>query len=143
MCKKVREGARLEKVPGIGPITAATVASRLVERSFPHSDSFVAYCGLDVAIKQSGQKRGNYGLTKQGDAELRRLLYLCAQSSVRAKNSPFKAHYEREQAKGLSKTAALCAVARKMARLCWSLVEHNQSYDPDRVYQQPKQSPNS
>jgi transposase len=126
----------LQKVPGIGPVTAATLASRLSGRSFARSDAFVAYCGLDIAIKQSGQKRGNSGLTKQGDAELRRLLYLCAQSSLRAKNSPFKAHYERERRKGLSSTAALCAVARKMARLCWSLVQHNQSYDPERVYQQ-------
>jgi transposase len=64
----------LQKVPGIGPVTAATLASRLAGRSFARSDAFVAYCGLDIAIKQSGQKRGNGGLTKQGDAELRRLL---------------------------------------------------------------------
>lgn len=129
----------LMRVPGIGQITASTIAARMVDRSFPHSDSFVAYCGLDIAIKQSGQKRGNHGLTKQGDAELRRLLYLCAKSSIRAKNSPFKEHYEREQKKGYSKTAALCAVARKMARLCWALVQHNESYDRERVYNLPKE----
>ncbi len=131
--------SELQKVPGIGPVTAATLSSRLAGRSFPRSDSFVAYCGLDITVKQSGYKRGNHGLTKQGDAELRRLLFLCAQSSLRAKNSPFKAHYERERQKGLSSTAALCAVARKMARLCWSLVTHGGSYDPERVYQQPQQ----
>lgn len=129
----------LQKVPGIGPVTAVTVASRLSGRHFTHSDQFVAYCGLDVAIRQSGQKHGQCGLTKQGDAELRRLLYLAAQANLRTKDSPFKAHYERERAKGLSSTAALCAVARKLARLCWSLVTHGTTYDPNRVYQQNSQ----
>ena len=82
-------------------------------------------------------------MTKQGDAELRRLLYLCAKSSLRAKGSPFKDQYEREKAKGLSNKAALCAVARKMAKVCWSIVQHSTEYDPDRVYQQShvKQQP--
>ena len=76
-------------------------------------------------------------MSKQGDAELRRLFYRCAQASLRAKESPFVAQYEREQKKGLSKTAALCAVARKMARLCWSLAHHETEYDPGRVYRSP------
>ncbi len=134
--------AELEKVPGIGKVTAATLASRLAGRTFGHSDQFVAYCGLDVGVRQSGKKHGQTGLTKQGDGELRRLLYLAAQSNLRSKNSPFKAQYEKERAKGLSSTAALCAVARKLARLAWSLHKHGTPYDPSRVHQQnPSHSP--
>lgn len=128
--------AELEKVPGIGKVTAATLASRLAARTFSHSDAFVAYCGLDVGVRQSGKKIGHTGLTKQGDGELRRLLYLAAQSNLRSKNSPFKAQYNRERDKGLSSTAALCAVARKLARLAWSLHKHRTPYDPKRVHQQ-------
>ena len=43
--------------------------------------------------------------------------------------------YERELAKGLAKTAALCVVARKMARLCWSLHKYGTVYDSARVGQ--------
>ena len=128
--------AELEKVPGIGKATAATLASRLAAHPFSHSDAFVAYCGLDVGVRLSGKRSGQSGLTKQGDGELRRLLYLAAPANLRAKNSPFKAQYERERAKGLSSTAALCAVARKLARLAWSLHKHGTSYDPGRVHQQ-------
>jgi len=127
----------LQKVPGIGPVVSASLVSRLSARSFGHSDQFVAYCGLDVRIRQSGKKSGQVGLSKQGDAELRRLLFLAAQSSLRAKDSPFKAQYERERAKGLASTAALCAVARKIARLAWSLVHNGSTYDPQRIYKQP------
>lgn len=132
---KIVEG--LQKVPGIGPIVSATVGSCLTSHQFSHSDQFVAYCGLDVRICQSGQRRGYLTLSKQGPAELRRLLFVAAKASLNAKESPFKAQYEREQKKGLSTTAALCAVARKMARLCWSIAHYGTSYDPERVYQQP------
>jgi transposase len=126
--------ARLRAVPGIGAVTAAAVALRLATTPFGHPDQFVAYIGLDVGVRQSGRRRGDYGLTHQGDAELRRLLYLCAQASLRVKVSPFAGQYQRELAKGLCKKAAICAVARKIARLCWSLVRHGSQYDPARVY---------
>jgi transposase len=131
--------ARLQQVHGIGPVTAAAVAVRLSRSDFTHPDQFVSFIGLDVRVRQSGQRKGHMGLTRQGDAQLRRLLYLCAQASLRAKDSPFLAQYEREQKKGLSKTAALCAVARKLARLCWSLARHGTEYDPQRVYRHPSQ----
>ena len=136
---EMKVAKELQKVPGIGPIVSATLASCLTSHHFNHSDQFVAYCGLDVRVCQSGQKRGYLTLSKQGPAELRRLLYVAAQASLCAKDSPFKAQYERERAKGLTSTAALCAVSRKMARLCWSIVHHGTSYDPQRIYQQPQQ----
>lgn len=134
----------LLKVPGIGPLTAASATVCLAARQFEHSDQFIAYIGLDVKIRQSGPRRGELGLTKQGDAELRRLFYLAARASCRAKDSPFAAQYERELAKGMSNTAAHNAVARKLARLCWSLHHHEGAYDPERVYTQPRRAqPNS
>jgi transposase len=127
--------AELKRVQGIGLITAATAASRLAARVFGRADQWVAYLGYDIGIRQSGKREGEWGLTKQGDAELRRLFYLCAKASLRTKDSPFRAQYERELKKGLKKTAALCAVARKLARLVWSLWQHGSRYEPTRVYQ--------
>lgn len=128
----------LDGVPGIGPVTAAAVTSRLAAKRFEHPDSFVAYIGLDIGVVQSGKRKGERGLTKQGDAEIRRLLYVCAKANLRCKESPFKAQFEKELAKGLSKTAALNAVARKLAKVCWSLHRHGTQYDAGRVNTQPK-----
>jgi transposase len=132
----------LAKVPGIGKVTAAALASRLSGNRFSHPDKLVAYLGLDVGVQQSGKRRGERGLTKQGDAELRRLLFLCASASLRAKDPVFKDQYEREKAKGLPTTAALCAVARKMAKVCWSIARYGTDYDPARVRQQIPQPKN-
>lgn len=130
--------ARLDAIPGVGPVTAAAVATCLAGKRFDHPDQFVAYVGLDVRVRESGQRRGQGSLSKQGDAELRRLLYLCAQANLRVRDpeNPFKAQYARERAKGMSSTAATCAVARKLARTCWSLVRHDTMYDAKRVGQQ-------
>lgn len=131
--------AELDRIPGVGPVTAAAVAACLTSREFAHPDAFVAYLGLDVRVRDSGQRTGRRALSKRGDAELRRLLYLCAQANLRARDpeNPFRVQYERERAKGLSTTAALNAVARKLARTCWSIVTHGTRYDPARVHRQP------
>jgi transposase len=132
------ERVELQAVPGIGKVTATAAVSRLKSKRFTDPNQFVAYIGLDVAVLQSGKRKGEKGLTKQGDGELRRLFYLCARASLTARDSPFKAQYERERAKGLPKTAALNAVARKMAKVCWSLFTHGSKYQPEFVYQQRK-----
>jgi transposase len=131
--------AQLRQIPGIGPVIGAALAARLSARTFTSSDEFVAYVGLDVGVVQSGKRKGERGLTKQGDAELRRLLYLAAAANVRSQ-SPFGAQYRRELAKGLSKIGALNAVARKLARVSWSLAKHGGDYQAARV-NQPAQTP--
>lgn len=131
--------ARLQGIPGVGPVTAAAVAVCLTSKEFGHPDQFVAYVGLDIRVRDSGQRRGQRTLSHHGDAEIRRLLYLCAQANLRSKEpeNPFRQQYERERAKGLSSTGAVCAVARKPARTCWSLVTHGTEYEGARVNHQP------
>jgi len=128
---------RLDGVPGIGTVTAAAVNACLQRCAFSHPDQFVAYVGLDITVRESGKKKGKREVSQRGDAELRRLLYLAAQSNLRCKQSPFKDQYAREKAKGLTHTGAVCAVARKLAKVCWSLVKHGGEYAAERVGQQP------
>jgi transposase len=128
---------RLQAVPGFGPVAAAALVVRLQSIPFAGYDQFVAYVGLDLRVSESGQRRGRRTLSQQGEAELRRLLYLCAQASIRTKGSPFARQYERELAKGLAKPQALCAVARKLAKVAWAMVRTGADYDSARVYSRP------
>jgi hypothetical protein len=59
----------------------------------------------------------------------------CAACSAR--DTTVAERYAREQAKSLAKTAALNAVARKLARVAWSIVTHGTQYDPHRADSQP------
>ena len=130
---------RLDEIPGIGPVTAAALAACFASHTFSRPDQFVADIGLDVRVRDSGQHSGQRTLSKRGNAELRRLLYLGAQATLRSRDpeNPFKAQYQREQDKGLSSTAALNAVARTLARTAWSIATHHTTYDPARVHRQP------
>ena len=127
----------LRAVPGFGPVTAAALAACLVEKQFTQPGQFVAYLGLDIRVHQSGRRSGQFGLSKHGDAELRRLLYIAALGAAQSRDTTFATRYAREQAKGLAKAAALNAVARKLAKVAWSLIAHNSTYDPQRVDRQP------
>ena len=88
----------------------------------PSSDAFVAFMGLDVRMRESGKYRGKRKLTKRGEAELRRLLYCAAQGS--RSYHRFEDYYQRQLDKGMSKIAAKVALARKLARIAFALMQN-------------------
>ncbi len=132
-------GTRLQAVEGVGVISSSAFAARLVSKDFVHPDKWVAYCGMDIAVRQSGKRKGEKGLTHEGDAELRRLAYVCAQAAVRTKGSPFRKQFEREREKGRCKVAAYCAVARKILKVVWALHHSGGTYDPSLVGISPQE----
>jgi transposase len=79
----------------------------------------------------SGQKVGQRRLSKRGPAEWRRLLFNAAMSASRTK--AWKEHYERERAKGLSRTAALNVLARKLVRVAFGLFKSHQHFDATKI----------
>jgi transposase len=134
--KDFQQASRISAVPGFGPVLTAALLVRLLSTNFKSSDAFVAYVGLDLKVRESGNHKGRRFLSHNGDAELRRLLYLAAQASIRAKDSPFSKIYHDHKARGLTSTEAICVVARKLARTAWSIVKYNTAYDPTRVSSQ-------
>jgi transposase len=135
--------ARFREIPGVGAVTSAAAASRLVSKHFVSADAFVAYVGLDVRVAESGKRKGKAVLSRRGDAEMRRLFYLCAQASIRCKSSPYRETYQRlTKEKGMPTTKALCAIARKIAMMCWSIERYGTRYDPARVHQNPARRQN-
>ena len=122
---------RLQTEPGVGPVIAAHLVEVLSRFRFQNSDALVAHTGLDPRPNQSGQKIGRRRLTHHGDAGLRSMLYLGAMAACR--KQPWKTLYELHRAKGLPSTAAYVVVARKLARIAFTLFKSGQSYDPTRL----------
>jgi transposase len=134
--KTIPQYSLLIKTPGFGPLVTAYLIALLSSGTFQRSDSFVAFIGLDLRVRESGKLKGKRKLSKRGDPEARRLLYLAAFAACRAQ-SPFRELYEHYIGKGFSKTEATVFVARKLARVAWSIYKHNQPYIPGRVRNQP------
>jgi len=120
-------------IPGVGPCNAAALVAAYHRGAFASSDAFVAYMGLDVRIRESGQFKGKRKLTKHGEPELRRLLY-CASHAARH-HQRFADYYQRLVNKGLSKIAARVALARKLARIAFTLMTKHQSFtETEKIY---------
>jgi transposase len=119
---------RCQDIEGVGPITAAALVMAFARGRFANSDAFIAFLGLDVRIRDSGRKRGQRKLTKQGDGELRRLLYLAA---MQAKAKPAWQHFfQRHLERGLARVQALNVLARKLARVAFALMKNETDYVP-------------
>jgi len=126
---------RLQSVVGIGPIVGMSLANLLQRVPFRNADALVAFLGYDPRPEDSGQKRGRRRLSKRGPAELRRLLFTAAMAA--SKCNAWKPLYQHYRNKGLSTTAALCIIARKIARTAWSIFKHKTTFDPKRLACQP------
>lgn len=122
---------RITSVPGIGLLSGSVLLGlfqRLAQRS---ADAVIAFLGLDPRPMDSGQKVGLRRLSKRGPAEWRRLLFNAAMSASRTK--AWKAHYERERAKGLPRTAALNVLARKLVRVAFGLFKSGNHFDASKI----------
>lgn len=117
-------------IPGIGPLNAAALVTIYHRGVFSSADAFVAYIGFDVRLRESGRFKGKRKITKRGPAEVRRLLY-CAAKPSRC-HEPFAEYHQRQLDKGLSKTAANCILARKLARLAFALMAKQESFKERR-----------
>jgi transposase len=122
---------RLCTITGVGPVVGTALVNTLERVPVKSADAFVAFTGLDPRPDDSGQHRGKRRLSKRGPAELRRLLYLAALSAVKTK--PWRLLYEHYRARGLSSTAALVILARRIARTAWSIYTYKTEFDPTRL----------
>jgi transposase len=120
----------LETIPGVGPRVADHMTALLAGRTFDCAEQLAAYLGLVPVQWESGSSvRGRPRMSKAGPAHLRKLLYMPA-VVARRYNPHIKALTERLLAKGKSKMAAIGAAMRKLAHLCFGVVNSGMPYDP-------------
>jgi transposase len=122
---------RLHGVVGFGPLLSTTMAHALTRHPFKNCDAFIAYVGLDPRARDSGQLRGRRFLSKRGPAEMRRLLFTAAMSAART--TLWRPFYQRYRDRGIPTTAALVILARKLARIAFSILRHGTAFNPQLV----------
>ena len=122
---------RVCTICGVGPVVGTALVNALERVPVKSADAFVAFTGLDPRPDDSGQHRGKRRLSKRGPSELRRLLYLAALSA--AKTKTWRPLYQHYRAKGLSSTATLVILARRIARTAWSIYTYKTDFDPARL----------
>lgn len=129
----------LQTITGIGVINSVALTHRFDRTAFANSDAVVAAYGLDPRPKDSGNHLGKRRLTKQGNAEDRRLIYLAAQSA--SKTALFRPLYRALLDKGFATTAAIVIIARKLLRIAFALWTTGQPFDPQKIGKNNCQKP--
>lgn len=126
-----RKRRQLQTITGIGFVNSAAMTHRFDRTPFANSDAVVASYGMDPRPKDSGDKTGKRRLTKEGNPEDRRLIYLAAQAA--SKTKVFNPIYKTLLAKGFSTTEAIVIIARKLLRIAFAVWTTGQPFDPDKV----------
>lgn len=120
----------LETVVSVGAVASASMTCVFARIPFSRSDSVIAFTGLDPRAKDSGKKRGERHITKNGPAHFRRTIWLCGFSACHSKL--FKPRYQALRARGVSTTEAIMILGRKILRISWAIWTSNQPFDPTR-----------
>jgi len=131
--------ARLRQIPGVGLMSStALVASVGNPHRFPSARHLSSWLGLTPSERSCGHRRRLGRISKQGDCYLRMLLVHGARSVLAHAKRLARAGQELdslqrwaaslEQRVGHNK--ATCALANKLARLCWATWTGGQDYRP-------------
>lgn len=113
---------RLSTIPGVSEAGASMIIAEVgsFER-FGHIKQFIAYCGLDPSVHQSGGKSQVYGkLSKRGSPLLRTTFFQAAMGSWQGY---FRSLYDFQREKQRSYTETLIIIARKIARIVYAIAK--------------------
>jgi len=119
---------RLKAVPGIGPVTAWTLAADMPELGRLGRRPIAALAGLAPINRDSGTLRGRRAIAG-GRARIRRLLFLDAMAAVR-KGAAFHQTYLAKRRAGKPGKIALVAIARKILIAANAIVRDNAEWKP-------------
>lgn len=123
---------RLEKIPGIGPITAsALVASVGDAKNFKNGRQLAAWLGLVPKQHSTGGKSNLLGISKRGDTYLRTLLIHGARAVIRYAEGKPKQDWLHRLLGRRSKNVAAVALANKNARVAWALLARDLEFRVD------------
>lgn len=138
--KSDERSRKLEKVPGIGPITASALVATIGDaKAFQHGRQLAAWLGLVPRQHSTGGKTRLHGISKRGDIYLRTLLIHGARAVLRVAarhTDPTTTWLKRVQTRRNTNIAAV-ALANKHARIVWALLAHDREYKSDYTVTNP------
>jgi transposase len=130
------EHKRLLTLPGIGdkvglPLLVLLHRWQTLTLGEGTAKGLTAYVGLDPQPHESGRSvRKRATISKMGDTEMRRLLYMGALSAVHGRN-PLHHFYERLVERGKAKKLAVVAAARKLLVWAWTIFSRKLDWNPE------------
>ena len=112
----------LARVVGVGVETADMLVREVLYRQLRDEKAVARYAGLTGSPDESGSKRREKGLSKAGNARVRRgLIQLAWRFLLFQKDGTLARWYREKVAAGMRKTSAIVALARKLLIMLWRM----------------------
>jgi transposase len=116
----------LDRVPGVGPLTASAIAASLPDPgAFRSGRDFAAWLGLTPRQNSSGGKAKLGAVTKKGNRYLRKLLVVGSTAALRhapGKRNGVLAEWIAALRARKPERLVAAALANKLARICWAIM---------------------
>jgi transposase len=129
--KRSRFAARLQTMPGIGPVTAmALVAFAPPMETFRQGRDFSAWLGLVPRQHSSGGKQRLGRTSKSGLRDIRRLLIIGAMAVISGTKikPPSESSWLGRMLARKPRMLAAIALANKMARMLWAMITKDEEF---------------
>jgi transposase len=122
---------RLTTIPGVGPVTATALVAAIGNGvAFRKGRDLAAWVGMVPRECSTGGKQKLLGISKRGNAYLRRLFVQGARSVVqqRHKQAPGLSSWLAQLLARAHQNVVIVALANKMVRMAWAVLCKNESY---------------
>jgi len=125
---------RLQSIPGLGKkATAVLIAVTHNFEKFAHYKQVIAFVGFSPRVYESGTSvKGKGHICKLGKAHVRKQMYMSAWAA-KFHNKSCMQMYERLHAKGKPEQVIKIAIANKILKQAFAVVENQTMYDPNFV----------
>nr|AGC71377.1 putative transposase [uncultured bacterium A1Q1_fos_1815] len=120
----------IASVPGVGPVTTATLCCELPELGNVSRGAIAKLVGVAPMAHQSGERDGKRR-ARGGRVIVRRSLYMAALVATQ-RNPVIAKFYLRLLQRGKPKKLALIACMRKLLLIIHDMVRNGQTWDPER-----------
>lgn len=115
-------------IPGVSRELATILCAHL-SMEYTHPKQWIAFVGLDVTMRQSGNWKGRGKLSKRGNPYLRKRLYTAAWGA-QMNDDIFKAEYKRLRDTGRTYRETIIILSRKILRIAFAVCKNNRPYEP-------------
>jgi transposase len=124
--------ARLQTVPGVGPIVALTTIAIFSDvQRFPSAKHAASYAGLVPSTYQSGDRDAHGHITRRGSAELRAMLCEAAHHACRPQH-PLHPYFARLCVLRGHKMAVV-ALAHRLCRILFAMLRTGSEFDVTKL----------
>ena len=120
-------------IPGIGPITATALIAAIGNgAAFRKGREFAAWMGVVPREYSTGGKQKLLGISKHGNAYLRRLFIQGARAVLqhRTTQAPGLSEWLAKLASRTHHNVVAVALANKLARIAWAVLAKEERYQP-------------